>query len=115
MTNEATMLVQAYLSFEGRCEEAIEFYKRALGAEVQMLMRNKDSPEPPTEGKVTPGTENKVMHAALKIGETIVMASDGYCNGKPTFSGFGLSIAVNDGAAADKVFTALSDGGQVTM
>jgi PhnB protein len=109
------MLVQPYLSFEGRCEEAIEFYRRAVGAEVQMLMRFKDSPEPPPEGKVAPGSENKVLHAAFKIGESIVMASDGYNRGNATFNGFGLSISVKDAATADKLFAGLSDGGQVTM
>jgi len=109
------MLVQPYLSFEGRCEEAIEFYRRAVGAEVQMLMRFKDSPEPAPEGKVAPGSENKVLHAAFKIGESIVMASDGYNRGDATFTGFGLALSVKDAAAADKVFAGLSDGGQVTM
>ncbi|HTT10293.1 MAG TPA: VOC family protein [Burkholderiaceae bacterium] len=109
------MLVQTYLSFEGRCEEALEFYRRAAGAEVQMLMRFKESPEPAPEGAVPRGTENKVLHAAFKIGETVVLASDGRCSGKADFKGFGLTISVNDSAAADKVFAALSDGGQVTM
>ena len=109
------MQVQSYLSFEGRCEEAIEFYRRAVGAELVMLMRNKDSPEPPPADKVVPGTENKVLHAAFKIGETTVLASDGYCSGKTEFKGFGLAIWVKDSAAADRVFAALSDGGQVTL
>src|SRR5215467_11801712 len=109
------MLVQSYLSFEGRCEEAIEFYRRAVGAEVLGLMRFKDSPEPAPESKQPPGSENKVLHAAFKIGETTVLASDGYCSGKTEFKGFGLAIWVKDIAAADKVFAALSDGGQVTL
>src|SRR5262249_29740015 len=111
---EVTMLVQTYLSFEGRCEEAIEFYKRAVGAEVQMLMRFKDSPEPPPEGKLQSGTENKVMHASFKIGDTVVLASDGYCLGRMDFKGFGLSLTVNDTATAEKAFNALSEGGTVT-
>ncbi|MGE5171670.1 MAG: VOC family protein, partial [Rudaea sp.] len=73
------MQVQPYLFFDGRCEEAIEFYRKALGAEVQMVMRYKDSPEPPPPGMVPPGSENKVMHASLRIGDSIVMASDGRC------------------------------------
>jgi len=109
------MLVQSYLSFEGRCEEAIEFYRRAVGAEVLGLMRFKDSPEPEREGKQPPGSENKVLHAAFKIGETTMMASDGYCSGKAEFKGFGLTLSVKDVASADKVFAALSEGGQVTM
>ncbi len=71
------MQVQPYLFFNGRCEEAIEFYRRALGAKVDMLMRYKESPDPPPPGMVPPGSENKVMHASLRVGETTVMASDG--------------------------------------
>jgi PhnB protein len=109
------MQIQTYLFFEGRCEEAIEFYRRAVGAEVRMLMRNKDSPEPPPSDKVAPGSENKVLHAEFTIGESTVLASDGYSSGKPAFQGFSLSISVKDVAAAEKAFRALSDGGQVTL
>jgi PhnB protein len=108
------MIVQNYLTFNGRCEEAIEFYKRALGAQVQMLMRFKDAPQE-QQCMFSPGTENKVMHACLRIGDTSVMASDGRCVGEPNFQGFSLSIQVADPAEADKVFAALSDGGNVTM
>jgi PhnB protein len=106
------MLIQAYLSFDGRCEEAVEFYRRALGAEVQMLMRFRDAPE---GSGISPGSEDKVMHACLKIGDSQVMASDGRCTGKTNFQGFCLSITVANEAEADKVFAALGDGGQVQM
>jgi len=109
------MIVQAYLSLDGRCEEAIEFYRKALGAEVTMLMRFKDCPEPPPAGMITPGSENKVMHASLRIGETTVMMSDGRCTGKTNFNGFCLSVSVANPAEADRVFAALGDGGQVQM
>ena len=109
------MLVQNYLSFEGRCEEAIEFYKRALGAEVQMLMRFKDSPEPASADRARPGTQDKVMHASIKIGDTVLMASDGECLGKAEFKGFALSLSPPDAASADKIFSALAAGGQVTL
>ena len=109
------MIVQAYLSFDGRCEEAVEFYRRALGAEVTMLMRFKESPDAPPPGMVPPGAENKVMHASLRIGETVVMASDGRCVGKPSFQGFCLSISVANEAEANRVFAALADGGEVQM
>jgi len=109
------MLVQSYLFFDGRCEEAIEFYKRALGAKVEMLMRFKDSPEPAQPGMVPPGAENKVMHSSFRIGDSVVMASDGRCMGKPSFQGFSLSISVPNQAEADRVFAALGDGGQVQM
>ncbi|HXG50026.1 MAG TPA: VOC family protein [candidate division Zixibacteria bacterium] len=108
------MEVQPYLFFDGCCEEAIEFYQRAVGAETLMLMRFKDSPEPPP-GILPAGSENKIMHAALRIGDTIVMASDGHCSGKPSFRGFSLSLSVPDVGAAERVFVALSEGGQVQM
>ena len=109
------MHIEPYLFFEGRCEEAVEFYRKALGAEVMMLMRYKDSPEPPPAGKLPPGSENKVMHASLRIGETTVMASDGFVQGRPSFQGFSLSITVPDETRAEKFFGALADGGQVQM
>src|SRR5919106_1623823 len=109
------MQVQPYLFFNGRCEEAVEFYRGALGAKVEMLMRYKDSPDPPPPGMVPPGSENKVMHASLRIGDTTVMASDGNCSGQPRFQGFSLSISVADCAEAERRFKALADGGQVQM
>jgi PhnB protein len=106
------MNVQPYLFFDGRCEEALDFYKKALGAKVDMMMRFKESPDPNT---CAPGSENKIMHAAFKIGDTQVMASDGRCEGKPSFQGFSLTIEAKDEAEADKLFAALGDGGQVQM
>ena len=107
------MNVQPYLFFDGRCEEALEFYRSALGAEVTMLMRNNESPEPPPPGMVPPGSEKKILHASFRIGETTLMASDGHCQGKPEFKGFSLSITVASEAEADRVFAALGNGGQV--
>jgi PhnB protein len=109
------MLVQAYLFFDGRCEEALDFYRRALGAELTMMMRFKDCPDTPSPGMVPTGSENKVMHAALRIGDTTVMASDGRCSGKPSFQGFALSITAANEAEADRTFAVLADGGQVQM
>ena len=109
------MHIEPYLFFEGRCAEAVEFYREALGAEVTMLMRYKDSPEPAPPGKLPPGSEDKVMHASLRIGDTTVMASDGLCQGPPRFQGFSLSITVPDETRADKIFAALADRGQVQM
>ena len=109
------MQVQPYLMFEGRCEEAIEFYRRAIGAEVEMKMRYSESPDPPPPGMIPPGSENKIMHSTLRIGESTVHASDGGCSGKASFSGISLTLAVKDDAHAAKAFAALSDGGQVTM
>ena len=109
------MQVQPYLFFDGRCEEAVEFYRKALGAEVAMLTRFKDSPEPRQPGMVPPGSENKVMHARFRIGNATVMASDGRCQGRPSFQGFSLSITVPDEAKAEKLFASLAEGGQVQM
>jgi len=109
------MQAQPYLFFDGRCEEAIEFYKSALGIKVEMLMRFKDSPEPMPPGMCPPGSENKVMHAAFHIGNTLVMASDGMAGGKPEFKGFSLSVDAANEAEADKLFAALGKGGKVTM
>ena len=114
------MQIQPYILFDGRCEEAIGFYRSALGAEVTMLMRFKDSPEPPDAEKcqgmnLPPGSEDKVMHASLRIGETTVMASDGRCAGQPRFGGISLSLSVPDADEADRLFAALGEGGQVQM
>jgi PhnB protein len=109
------MQVQPYLFFDGRCEEAIEFYRSALGAEVVMLMRFKDSPDPPPPGMVPPGGENKVMHAALRVGDAMVLASDGRCSGQPSFQGFALSLTAANEAEANRLFASLAEGGQVQM
>jgi len=109
------MQIQPYLFFDGRCEEAVEFYKRTLSAEVEMLMRFKDSPEPQPPGMIPPGSENKIMHASLRLGDTTVMASDGRCTGQTSFQGFSLSLAVANEAEAERVFAALSEGGRVEM
>ena len=106
------MYVQPYLFFDGRTEEALEFYKAKLGATVDMLMRFKDNPEPAHN---PPNSADKVMHASFRIGDTQVMASDGHCAGKPTFQGFSLSISVANAAEAEERFAALADGDQVQM
>ena len=104
------MQVQSYLFFDGRCEEAIEFYKKTLGAKVEMMMRFKEAPE---GHKPSPDSGNKIMHSSLRIGDTAVMASDGMAQGNPEFKGFSLSLNAKDVAEADRLFAALSDGGQV--
>jgi PhnB protein len=109
------MQIQPYLFYDGRCEEAIEFYKKAVGAKVEMLMRFKDCPEKPQPGMVPPGAENKIMHACLKIGDSQVMASDGHCSGTASFQGFSLSLTAKNEAEAKRLFGALADGGQVRM
>jgi PhnB protein len=110
------MSVTPYLFFDGRCEEALEFYKKALGAEVEMMMRFKESPEPPPPGTAAPGNEDKIMHACVRIAGASVMASDGCANqGKPKFEGFSLSVTANDEADAKRKFSALAEGGEVRM
>jgi PhnB protein len=107
-------LIEPYLFFGGRCDEALAFYQKAVGAQVEMLMRYNESPAPQQPGMIPPGFEKKVMHASIKIGDSRVMVSDG--NGNPTtFSGFSLSLGVADEAAARKAFAGLSEGGNVHM
>jgi PhnB protein len=108
------MQVQAYLFFDGRCEEAIEFYKTHLGAKVEMLMRFSEAPEKPP-ADCMPSSPDKIMHSCLRIGDTAVMASDGMANGKPEFKGFSLALDAKDEADADRMFHALAEGGQVQM
>ena len=106
------MQVQPYLNFNGRCEEALAFYGKALGAKTEMLMRFKDSPDP---SMVTPGSEEKVMHSSFRVGDAVVLASDGRCQGETNFQGISLTLTVPDEAEAERRFGALSDGGQVQM
>ena len=104
------MRIQPYLFFDGHCDEAIAFYQLSLGAEVAHLLRYRDGPQPPA-----PGTEDKVMHAELRIGETTVLVSDGHRQGHPRFQGFALSLTVPDESEAERLFAALGEGGQVQM
>lgn len=108
------MQVQPYLFFDGRCEEAVDFYRRTLGAEVTSLMRWKEMPNP-QPGMIPPGSEEKIMHMTFKLGDQTVMASDGRNQGRPNFQGFSLTLTVENEAKAEQLFAALSDGGQVQM
>jgi PhnB protein len=110
-----SMPVTPYLFLDGRCEEAIEFYKKTLGAKVDTMMRFKDGPEAQQPGMCPPGSGDKIMHARLTIAGTQVMASDGRCTGQPKFEGFALSVNAKSEAEADKTFAALADGGKVQM
>src|SRR3954447_3495108 len=112
-TSNRNLAIQPYLFFGGRCEEAIEFYRKALGAEVEMLARFKESPEP--NPNLPDCFDDKVMHCMIRIGETRLMASDGMCEGQPNFDGFSLSITVPEEAEAERVFNALAEEGLVTM
>ncbi len=106
------MPVTPYLFFDGRCEEALEFYKKTLGAKVEMMMRFKEAPDP---SMCSRGSENKIMHACFRLGDAAIMASDGRNQGKPKFEGFALSINPKDEADAARTFGALAEGGQVQM
>jgi PhnB protein len=112
VNQETAMQVQPYLFFDGRCDEALEFYKKAIGAKVDMLMRFKDAPD---QSMISPGSHDKVMHAAVHIGDTQVLMSDGRCLGKPNFQGFALTITAPDAAEGERRFNALGEGGQVQM
>jgi PhnB protein len=106
------MQVQPYLFFKGHTDEALEFYKKAVGATTKMLMRFKDAPD---QSMVTPASRDKVMHAAVQIGDATVLMSDGDCTGTMNFQGFSLTISAPNEAEAEKVFGALAEGGKVTM
>ncbi|HXI73518.1 MAG TPA: VOC family protein [Verrucomicrobiae bacterium] len=114
-TSKNNRFVQSYLFFNGRCEEAIEFYRKALGAEVELMLRYKESPEPHPPGMLPPGFENKIMHCSFHIGATLLMASDGCGAEKAEFEGFSLSLTVPNEAEASRAFAALAEGGQVRM
>jgi PhnB protein len=109
-----TSIVEPYLLFNGRCDEALAFYGQTIGARVDFLMRYKESPEPMPPGMLPAGFENKVMHASFRVGDARLMASDG-CSTETKFEGFSLSLAVPDDAEAKRAFDALSAGGQVKM
>ena len=106
------MHVQPYLNFDGRCDEALEFYKNAIGAKVGMLLRFKEAPD---KSMISPGSEEKVMHSAVQMGDSTVLMSDARCAGKPNFNGIALTISAKTEAEADKLFNGLAEGGQVTM
>jgi PhnB protein len=110
---QASTLVQPYLFFDGRCEEALEFYRTALGAEIEGIMRYKDSPDP---AMIPPGAADKVMHASFRVGSTTLMASDGHAiGGRPSFQGISLCLTSPDEAGAARLFDALARGGHVQM
>jgi PhnB protein len=115
------MQVQPYLFFEGRCEEAVAFYREHLGAQVVMMMRYSENPESAKAEEtasgcgIPPGSENKIMHTAFTVGDSLLMASDGMCSGKPEFKGVSLSLTAKDEQQAEQYFDALSNGGQVHM
>lgn len=109
------MALQPYLFFNGRCEEAIEFYRRAIGAEIALQMRFRESPDPAPPGCVPEGWDDKVMHCTLHVGDAVLMLSDGNAPGAPAFAGFSLSLALPDAALAARRFEALADGGEIVM
>jgi len=106
------MQIQPYLFFEGRAEEALEFYQKSLGAKVEAVIRYKENPDPKHN---PPNSADKVMHCNFRIGDTQVMASDGNCSGKPNFQGFSLTFNAKDEADARRRFNALAEGGQVNL
>lgn len=107
-------VVRSYLSLNGRCEEALAFYAKAIGAKVEMVLRFDESPEPMPAGMLPPGFEKKVMHSEFRVGDTVIMASDGCGHGAP-LSGFSLAIIMPTEDAVNRSFAALAEGGQVTM
>jgi PhnB protein len=109
------MPITPYLFFEGQAEDAIALYAEALGAEVTMRMRFRDAPDPPPPGSMPPGSEDRIMHAELRIGEATLMLSDGHCAGAARFAGFGVSLPARDAAQAQRYFNGLAVGGEARM
>ena len=109
------MNVEPYLYFNGRCEEALNFYRDAIGADIVSLMRFSESPVPCSPEMVPPGSEHKVMHACIRVGDSTLMASDGMCTGEAKFAGVTLTLNAENDADAKRLFAALGDGGQVQM
>jgi PhnB protein len=105
------MQVQPYLNFNGRCEEALQFYSKHLGAKIEMMMRFKEMPGPQQPGMTAP--PDKILHAAFRVGDAQLLASDSHCTGKPAFEGIALAVTARDDAEAKRLFGALSDGGKV--
>jgi PhnB protein len=114
-TTKDKRIIQAYLFFNGNCEQAVEFYRKALGAQIEMTMRFKESPDAPPPGMVPPNWGDKIMHTSFRVGQTTVMASDGCGPESKGFQGFSLSLAVFTEAEADRYFNALAEGGKVNM
>jgi PhnB protein len=112
---ETTMTLIPYLFFEGRCEEALTFYREALGAEIVQLLRYREAPQPPPPDKVAPGSLDKIMHAHARIGAAEFMASDGSCAGQPRFQGFALALTLADAPAAQRAFAALAAQGRIDL
>ena len=110
-TTTATQTLQPYLFFGGRCDEALTFYRQALGAQIETLMRFKDAPEQCGQ----PVNPERVMHASVRVGGATFMVSDGCDDDGQSFEGFSLSLAVPDETEAKRVFSALSDQGEVGM
>lgn len=113
--NTSIQTVQPYLFFDGCCEEALEFYAKTIGSKTEALMRFKENPTPPGEGCMADVPGDKIMHASFRLGDVVIMASDGQSTGKPAFQGFSLSISVATDADAQRIFTALSEGGRIEM
>jgi PhnB protein len=109
------MAVQPYLFFDGRAEEALDYYRKTLGAEVLSLMRFKENPDQGAQSMSPPNSGEKVMHASFRIGDSTLMASDGYAKGNPVFQGISLSLSVANEKEAEQRFNALADGGKVQM
>ncbi|MGH8443665.1 MAG: VOC family protein [Solimonas sp.] len=107
------MNIQAYLAFDGRCEEALEFYREAIGAEITSLMRFSECPDPMPPDMLPPGSEHKIMHSAFRVAGQELLASDGNCAGKSKFDGFSLALSVADPQTAQRYFKALGHGGQI--
>jgi PhnB protein len=104
--------VNIYLNFNGNCEEAFKFYEKTLGAKIDSLMKHSGSP---AEEHVAPEWRDKVLHARLAVGDTIIMASDAPPEYQTEARGFYISLQIDDANEARRIFDAFADGGRVAM
>jgi len=105
------MNVQTYLFFDGRCEEAIEFYKAVFGADLLYSMRFREGPP----NLVTAENEEKIFHATMRFGETVINLSDDLKQERGSFGGFAILAHLDNDASAEEAFESLQEGGRVGM
>ena len=106
------MHLNAYLTFNGQCEAAFKFYEQCLGGKIVAMFTHAGTP---AAGQVPPEWQDKIMHACLKAGDSMLMGSDAPPNYQQQPKGFSVNIAVEDPAEADRIFHALAENGTVKM
>jgi PhnB protein len=106
------MQLNSYLMFDGRCEEAFQFYTQVLGGKIEAIMKHTGTP---AEQHAPPEWRDKILHACLNVGGTKLMGSDMPPDSYEEPKGSFVNINVEDPAAAERIFHALEEGGAVRM